>query len=230
VAATTGTELSHAERAAVMRQLAVYEPFDGVIRADGTEPRNPEFVSGKFGEALRVRISDPLTLTMPEHFLQEATLMGWVQINNQRERSLIWFYETLYPSCCNYPDHSYHLAMQFMTSGHNGINLTLAQSMQPGRYYHLAQSWGPRGYCAYLDGRLVQSSQHSREGLGTLQPESAQRQLYFGLSPNATFDMQGPGWRLNQDGIDFDDVAVFRSQLSDAAIAYFATKGTPIRE
>lgn len=207
--------------------LAVYESFDGTITATGTLPQNPEFVPGKFGEALRVRLADPLTVAMPPDFLQAATVMAWVRIDNQRDRSMIWYYDALYPSSVNYPDHQYKLSMQFL-SGANGLSWTLAPAMQPNRFYHLAQSWGPDGFKAYLDGSLTQSDDSFRSGQ-TLRPgASTQYQLYLGSAPNTTPHQSGPGWQLNNDGVYFDDFAVVSGQLSDAEIAGIAQSNAPL--
>lgn len=215
--------------------LAIYESFDGVIAAADLVPRNPRYVPGKSGDALCVRIAEPLIFTLPPDFLQSATVMAWVRIDNQRDRSLIWYHDSLYPSAVNYPDHHYRLSVQFITpvvppaQTQAALSWTLAQTMQPGRFYHIAQSWGPQGYRAYLDGILVQSDLRFRKGqplrTGGATPLSTDNVLYLGGELNTTPNQSGPGWQLNQDGVIYDDFAVFSGQLSDAEILNITADG-----
>lgn len=207
-------------------ELLVYEPFDAA--SAGAEPVSRELQPGKFGEAARLHIDNPLVYAVPgANFLRAATIMAWVRIDNQRDRSFIWAYSRNYPNAFYYPDHNYKLGMHFMRFDRQGVSSTLAQVMQPGRYYHLGQTWGPDGFFTYLDG--VQMLRDTNNRVGNLaNPQGTENDaLYLGSHPGALGDVR-PGWQWNSDGILVDDFAVFNRQLRADEVAGVAQSGLPL--
>ncbi len=218
--------------------LYVFEPFDaGTVQDNGTTSSRPvELIPGQFGEARRLYIDAPLTYAMPgAAFLREATVMAWVRIDNQQDRSFIWAYGRHYPSAFYYPTHQYKLCMHFLRPDRSAVSSTLNQSMQAGRFYHLAQAWGPAGFFTYLDGVPVLCDSSITSGNlsnpDRSNPATTDDILQLGSCPGA---MQNPGaggaWKWNSDGIYADDFAVFNRQLTDAEVAGVAQSGVPLAD
>lgn len=211
--------------------LLVYEPFDAGTVEPAMMVRPPELVSGQYGEALHLYIDAPLIYQVPgTAFLREATVMGWVRIDNQQDRSFIWAYSRCYPSTFNYPDHAYKLGMHFLSYNRACVSSTLIQAMQPGRFYHLAQAWGPDGFRTYLDGVPLLRDTNNRQGNLNDPDFTEDDALYLGSYPGVTGNETGPGYKINRDGIYVDDFAVFDRQLTDGDVAGIARGGAPLAD
>ncbi len=214
--------------------LYVFEPFDaGTVQDNGTTSSRPvELIPGQFGEARRLFVDAPLLYNVPgTAFLREATVMGWVRVDNPRDRTFFWCYSRSYPSAFYYPDHQYKLCMHFLRFNASVFSATLAPALQPGRYYHLTQSWGQNGFCTYLDGIPGMNEAGNRGNMQNLQSAIAQDNvLYLGGYPGTSGNESGPGFKLNQDGIYVDDFAVFNRQLTDAEVAGVAQSGVPLAD
>ena len=99
--------------------------------------------------------------------------------------------------------------------------LTCDQALEPGRWHHVALSFGPGGASLYLDGRKVAGDPKARHGL-PLGRGHEQYMLIGGLQPHFV-------------PCAVDELAVFESTLTDEQVRQLATgpiapaEGEPIR-
>lgn len=192
--------------------LVICEPFDASVRA-ARQPRRASFVAGRYGQALAIPRGQRLTFKVPPDFLRASTVMGNVRVDTDSGRTMFWCHAGSYPSAFNYPDHDYRMCMHFL-AGDAAVSATLAPRMDPGRWYHLAQSWGPEGFRAYLDGELVFQDMRQRTGVSPNANNPTRMALPYLYLGNAGRQAAEPVL----GGAAYDDFAVFRRQLSDAEI------------
>ncbi len=206
---------------AMARALQLYELFDSRVYGARLSPE-AEFVSERGGMVLRIPRGERLTFRVPSSFLNAATVMCRVQVDTGSGRVMFWRHDAAYPSAFYYPDHAYRLGMHFL-AGQQDIHAVLASRMEPGRWYHLTQSWGPDGFRAYVDGRLAFQDVRQRTGV-TRNTHPAGRvvqpRLHLGSAEEASAEL---------GGALYDDFAVFSRQLSDAEVALLAHEPQQLR-
>lgn len=193
--------------------LRLYEKFDGSVGSAAAGAVS--FAGGWRGQAVNVRPADAMSVPVWPEFSQAATVMAWVSVPARTGRFAFWWGDERYPSAFYYPDQSVRLAMQFAGPQGGATTQVLAMDMQPGRFYHLAQSWGADGYCVFLDGRCL--GRWPQQNAGVL---PGRGRLLLG---DYAYRQQAPAaGAFNQAGILLDELAVFAGQVPETAVADIA--------
>jgi len=190
--------------------LYIYEPFENEVNASEMN-FSPCYEEGQFGNCLVIPDGGRGSYKVWDEFLQEATVMAWVKPADINKKIMFWCNDNNYPSAFYYPDHNYRLCMHFCYEGPTPQPYGyLTRSMDPDKFYHLVQSWGPDGFKGYVNGQLLFHNTQQFTGVTEA------------ISPGTPLTHQILYLANGLAGGCYDDFAIFTRQLTDGQIETIA--------